>query len=40
MAGVIHVLNAERDRWILWIPVAFATGIGVYFVACEQLITL
>ncbi len=25
------VLVAERDRWALWLPVAFAMGIGVYF---------
>src|SRR3954470_10693270 len=22
---------AERDRWILWLPVCFALGIGGYF---------
>ena len=22
---------AERDRWALWLPVALATGIGIYF---------
>lgn len=25
------VLEAERDRWFLWIPVLFGTGIGIYF---------
>jgi len=25
------LLVAERDRWALWLPVAFATGIGIYF---------
>jgi len=24
-------LEAERDRWALWIPAGFATGIGSYF---------
>ena len=24
-------LSAERDRWPLWLPVAFGTGIGLYF---------
>ena len=24
-------LLAERDRWALWLPVALATGIGIYF---------
>lgn len=25
-------LEAERERWFLWLPVLFATGIGIYFV--------
>ena len=24
-------VEAERERWVLWLPVAFAAGIGVYF---------
>ncbi|GGF40313.1 competence protein ComEC [Aliidongia dinghuensis] len=24
-------LMAERERWVLWLPVAFALGIGAYF---------
>lgn len=24
-------LDAERERWFLWVPVLFATGIGIYF---------
>jgi len=24
-------LAAERERWVLWVPVVFGTGIGVYF---------
>ena len=24
-------LEAERDRWALWIPVGFASGVGFYF---------
>ena len=24
-------LEAERDRWLLWIPVALGAGIGIYF---------
>lgn len=24
--------RAERDRWVLWIPVGFGTGIGAYFI--------
>ncbi len=30
-AGLAARLEAERDRWALWIPVGFATGIGSYF---------
>jgi len=29
-------LQAERDRWILWIPVAFAAGIGAYFALADE----
>jgi competence protein ComEC len=29
--AVARLLAAERDRLLLWLPVAFATGIGVYF---------
>ena len=28
---IIRNLEAERERWFLWVPVLFATGIGVYF---------
>ena len=24
-------LLAERERWVLWLPVALAAGIGTYF---------
>ncbi len=27
----IDRLGAERDRWVLWLPVAFATGVAIYF---------
>ena len=30
-AGLVARLEAERDRWALWIPVGFATGVGSYF---------
>ncbi len=30
-AGLAARLEAERDRWALWIPVGFATGVGGYF---------
>jgi competence protein ComEC len=29
--GLAQCLLAERERWILWLPVAFALGIGAYF---------
>ena len=30
-AGVAARLEAERDRWALWLPAGFATGVGCYF---------
>ena len=30
-AGLAARLEAERDRWALWIPVGFAAGVGFYF---------
>ncbi|HEY7610823.1 MAG TPA: ComEC/Rec2 family competence protein [Alphaproteobacteria bacterium] len=30
-AGVARAFAAERERWILWLPVALGLGIGVYF---------
>jgi len=29
--GLQELLEAERDRWILWLPVALAIGVGLYF---------
>src|SRR5947207_654617 len=29
--GLRDRLDAERDRWALWLPVAFGVGIGCYF---------
>ena len=29
--GVRDALLEERDRWLLWVPVAFGAGIGLYF---------
>jgi competence protein ComEC len=31
MAALREMLESERDRWILWSPVALAGGIGIYF---------
>ena len=30
-AGLAVQFSAERERWILWTPVALGTGIGIYF---------
>ncbi len=30
-------LEAERKRWCLWLPVAFALGIGIYFLLPSEL---
>ncbi len=29
--GLVARLEAERDRWFLWLPVFYGTGIGLYF---------
>ncbi len=29
-------LEAERERWILWVPVAMAAGIGSYFLLADE----
>lgn len=31
-----EVFAAERDRWLLWLPVAFGAGIGLYFALPEE----
>ena len=30
-------LDDERERWCLWLPVAFALGIGIYFLLPSEL---
>ncbi len=30
-AAIARVFAAERERWILWLPVALGLGIGIYF---------
>ncbi|NNE84916.1 MAG: DUF4131 domain-containing protein [Alphaproteobacteria bacterium] len=30
------ILIAERDRWILWLPVALGSGIGAYFSLSDE----
>ncbi len=27
----VDLVLAERDRWVLWLPVMFGSGIGIYF---------
>jgi len=29
--AVAETLAVERERWVLWLPVAFGAGIAVYF---------
>ena len=29
--GVFDILVAERDRWLLWLPVFLGAGVGIYF---------
>jgi competence protein ComEC len=43
LAGLVHALRlcagalvAERERWALWLPVALAVGIGVYFALPDE----
>ncbi|MEE9545598.1 MAG: ComEC/Rec2 family competence protein, partial [Rhodospirillales bacterium] len=31
IAAVTETLAVERERWVLWLPVAFGAGIAVYF---------
>jgi competence protein ComEC len=31
LAALIGRLATERERWVLWLPVGFGTGVGVYF---------
>lgn len=35
-AALAAVLAAERDRWALWFPVLFASGIGAYFALFDE----
>jgi len=30
-AWILDLLDAERSRWMLWLPVALGLGIAVYF---------
>ncbi len=35
-AALAERLAAERERWVLWVPVLIGLGIGVYFVAPQE----
>ncbi len=35
-AWISSVLEAERNRWLLWLPVGFGTGIAVYFLLSAE----
>ena len=30
-AWILNLLDAERSRWMLWLPVALGLGIAIYF---------
>ena len=36
LAASARILEAEHDRWILWVPVLFAAGILSYFLLAEE----
>src|SRR6185295_14020782 len=31
LAGIARQLEAEQERWFLWLPVLFGAGIALYF---------
>jgi hypothetical protein len=31
LAALVHHLEAEQDRWFLWLPVLFGAGMALYF---------
>jgi hypothetical protein len=36
--GLCSAFIAERERWVLWLPVAFGVGISVYFALPQELV--
>jgi competence protein ComEC len=36
LAASARALEAERDRWILWVPVLFAAGVLSYFALADE----
>jgi len=40
LAALARQLEAEQDRWFLWLPVLFGTGIALYFSLPSEPLTL
>ena len=40
LAGVARQLEAEQERWFLWLPVLFGAGIALYFALPVEPLTL
>lgn len=38
--AIEHQLEAEQDRWFLWLPVMFGAGIALYFALPSEPLTL
>ncbi len=36
LRGLARCLAAERDRWVLWVPVGLGLGIGAYFAVSTE----
>src|SRR5262245_3920059 len=40
LAAIARQLEAEQDRWFLWLPVLFGAGIALYFALPSEPLTL
>ncbi|HXE85654.1 MAG TPA: competence protein ComEC, partial [Hyphomicrobiaceae bacterium] len=40
LAGIARQLEAEQERWFLWLPVLFGAGIALYFALPVEPLTL
>src|SRR5688572_14844335 len=40
LAAIAQQLEAEQDRWFLWLPVLFGAGIALYFALPAEPLTL
>jgi competence protein ComEC len=40
MAAIARLLEAEQERWFLWLPVLFGAGIALYFALPAEPLTL